>query len=290
MTKPTAVITGATGILGQAFRRNLSSDHTVISLSRQPPPGADWLQIDYSRESVEQVHARIGNPTQIVHCAGVPSVFASLRDPVTDHRNNFDPLLFTLELARRTGAQVTLISSAEVYGDVVRPSEDVVPDPQNFYGLNKLFGERYLRLYAKQFQTRFQILRPSIIYGPNLKRNVLFDLTSSFAKRNPQLRLFCTLDSELDFITGDEVAHAARFIQSLRMPQETWNVPSGEPMVVRDLFEWFCTHFNHRPTVEVVEQNFQKKLLNNEKIKRHGWQPRKSFLGYLKEFVDAYQG
>src|SRR5206468_9616890 len=74
--------------------------------------------------------------------------------------------------------RIVFASSAAVYGEgLARPlREDDPTVPLAPYGVSKLAAERYVDVYARVFGLRTASLRLFHVYGPRLRRHVIWDL------------------------------------------------------------------------------------------------------------------
>lgn len=290
----TSYITGATGLLGQSFlnsKPGFLSNHNVLGLSRSTQ--TDRIKLtNYSTEDALRF-ASIGNVGYIIHCSGAPSIFSSLRNPILDKENNLDSFFFSLELARNTNATLIFFSSNEVYGDIAPDLrvENATCEPTNFYGLSKLTCEKYLQLYHEHYGVPFQIFRPTVFYAEReLKRNLLFDLTKSFAdKTKNNIDIFCTLDSVFDFIHVNDIVSATNhIISSGKELNEIWNIGSGTSFSAQQLIRWFSDNSQSNKEVIIKEKNYNQKYLNTDKINRSGWQAKQNLLENLATLVENY--
>lgn len=75
-------------------------------------------------------------------------------------------------LMRASASRVVLISTVDVYGDALGVTEFDPAIPRNAYGRNRL---RIENVIAQGF-VNYTILRLPSLFGPGLKKNVLFDL------------------------------------------------------------------------------------------------------------------
>ena len=284
----TSIVTGSSGLLGQAFFHStyFSQKGLVpLGLTRNKAFQSDLVCCHYRPEEIDLL-LRGREVSEVIHCAGVPSIFGSLRDPWLDHQNNVDPFLFSCELAKRAGARLILISSMEVYGEVGERTELSLLDPSSFYGLSKKYCEEFLQLYHKIFGIEFLILRPAVFFShEGLKKNVLFDLLSGFGARQNSIRLFCGLETTLEFIHVDDIVSALSFLTTQQIKNQTFNIGCGEVWSVEQLFDWFCDHFGYRPEVELIESGVQFRQLSSKKLAETGWRPKKSMAEYLELMV-----
>ncbi len=105
----------------------------------------------------------------VVHLAAIPSVPGSIKDPLASNHANVTGTLSVLVAARRHGAKrVVFASSSSVYGNTVLlpKREDMLPDPLSPYALQKLTGERYLKLFYDLHGLETVSVRYFNVFGP----------------------------------------------------------------------------------------------------------------------------
>lgn len=181
----TTLVTGSAGFLGRHVARSVasSSNTRVVGLGhgRAGEDLSGWGIADWQEGQVtlESLRALKVPPSVIFHCAGGASVAASIEDPVGDFRRTVDSTLAVLEFARLspTPVKVVLPSSASVYGAAHRlPSQIDDPlAPVSPYGLHKKFAEDLSRSYARQYGVPVAIVRLFSVYGPGLRKQLLWD-------------------------------------------------------------------------------------------------------------------
>ena len=106
----------------------------------------------------------------VFHEAALPSVARSITDPVTSHDVNVNGTLNVLEAARKAGVKrVVYAASSSVYGEtpVLPKVETMTPDPISPYGIGKLVGEQYGKVYTHVFGLPCVSLRYFNVFGPN---------------------------------------------------------------------------------------------------------------------------
>ena len=120
-----------------------------------------------------------GEPDTVFHCAGGASVRFALEDPHEDFERSVSSTAALLEWARsaRHAPSVVLVSSAGVYGDTgPRPvREERAAQPESIYATHKLMAEELCRLQARSFGLRCAIVRLFSVYGPLLRKQLLWD-------------------------------------------------------------------------------------------------------------------
>lgn len=106
--------------------------------------------------------------------AAIPSVPRSVADPLTTNDVNVRGTLTVLEAARRHEIKrVVYSSSSSLYGEseTLPKVETMAPAPISPYGLQKLAGESYCRLYHRLFGTPTVSLRYFNVFGPRQDPN-----------------------------------------------------------------------------------------------------------------------
>jgi nucleoside-diphosphate-sugar epimerase len=170
------LVTGANGFVGSALCRRLRSDgFEVVAGVRSPTSelqtkmpslqgNVDWRPI------LEQCHA-------VIHAAGRAHVLNDFeKDSLSEFRKvNVDGTLCLAEQAAKMGVKRFIyISSIKVNGNSCRKSftEADIPAPEDNYGLTKHEAEIGLKDLARRTGMEVVILRPTLIYGPNVLGNL----------------------------------------------------------------------------------------------------------------------
>jgi len=105
----------------------------------------------------------------VVHLAAIPSVPRSILAPLASNHANVTVTLSVLVAAHRHGVKrVVFASSSSVYGntETLPKREDMLPDPLSPYALQKLTGERYLKLFHQLHGLETVSVRYFNVFGP----------------------------------------------------------------------------------------------------------------------------
>ncbi|MBZ5640566.1 MAG: SDR family oxidoreductase [Acidobacteriia bacterium] len=105
----------------------------------------------------------------VLHEAAIPSIQRSVRDPVATNAVNVAGTLNLLVAARDAGvARFVFASSSSLYGESeVLPKVESMPTaPISPYGLQKLAGESYTRLFHALYRLPAIALRYFNVFGP----------------------------------------------------------------------------------------------------------------------------
>lgn len=180
------------------------------------------------------------------HLAAQVSVPESVERPHECVEINVGGTLNVLEAARAAGvSRVVFSSSAAVYGDDPRSpkTEDMTPSPKSPYGITKLDGEFYLRMYAEMFGVPAVSLRYFNVFGPRQDpRSVYAAAVPIFierAMRGDAITIFGDGEQTRDFVYVEDVC-AANMLAATSSGAgrgEVFNVGQGGVITIRELAE-----------------------------------------------------
>lgn len=204
------LITGAYGFLGRntalKFQANgykvYGCGHEHWQEGEKEEWGIDeWLADDIQVETLRKSAIK---PDVIVHCAGSSSVAESITSPAQDFTRTVTGTLVVLEFIRLYSPKTKLIypSSAAVYGEhsdtminVNDPLEPVSP-----YGVHKKIVEELCASYHKFFNVNCVVIRFFSIYGPGLKKQLLWDACNKFLSAKDEVVFWGTGQETRDWI------------------------------------------------------------------------------------------
>jgi nucleoside-diphosphate-sugar epimerase len=174
------LITGSTGFLGKFLCQYLSNkDYSVIAHTRTP-------QV-FSQSNIQNINFDLNQNLEeldlegvqvVIHCAGRAHVMnETAASPLDAYRQiNVEGTLNLAKKAVQSGVRRFIyLSSIKVNGEEAtqqKPftAEDSIntDDP---YGLSKYEAEQALKQLAQETGLEVVIIRPVLIYGPNVKAN-----------------------------------------------------------------------------------------------------------------------
>jgi len=170
------LLTGATGFVGMRLLSCLQKKNLeIVALSRQMIPNVDCIQCDFTQDTIPR-NAFLGVDT-VFHLAGIAHDFRSFEDIESDYRLvNVEATKKMAERATEFGVKkFVYISSIKAGGAPLKGvcmSEDDQNTPADLYGETKREAELFLLEIAKNSTLDISILRPSLVYGPNVKGNL----------------------------------------------------------------------------------------------------------------------
>ena len=141
-----------------------------------------WLNGDITPGNLRQLRDSVGVPDLVYHLAGGSSVGAAVANPREDFFRTVATTTELLDWLRLDApeARVVAISSAAVYGagHVGPIAESAQLNPFSPYGHHKRLMEELCRSYAASYGLRATVARLFSVYGPGLKKQLLWDLCS----------------------------------------------------------------------------------------------------------------
>ncbi|MEK7794422.1 MAG: NAD-dependent epimerase/dehydratase family protein [Candidatus Hydrogenedentota bacterium] len=203
---------------------------------------AKFIEIDIRSETLTDVFAS-ERPEVVMHLAAQIDVRKSLSDPLFDADVNVLGTINVLECCVRHGAKKLIYASTggAIYGEPAHlpASEDTPPAPICHYGVSKLAGEHYVRLYNALHGLRYTILRFPNVYGPRQQPEGEAGVCSIFAGlmlAGKQPTLYGHGEPIRDYVYVGDIARGC-LLAMTRGDGETLNLGSGKGTTVRELFD-----------------------------------------------------
>ena len=296
------LITGGNGFIGKNTAILFSQYVPVYGIghgsfekhNHLPSPFTQWIEDDISCLSLHENLNEI--PALVIHCAGGSSVAASLAEPKKDFQRNLQTTLEVLEYLRLYSPKSRFIylSSAAVYGNVAHlPIWENEPCmPISPYGLHKKFAEELCHFYHLHYSIPMTIVRPFSVYGPGLKKQLLWDACNKFSSNQSQ---FFGDGTELrDWIhISDLVTLLWNIVQSEKTVFEVINACSGKGKSVADVLTTIKHYF---PSAPPISFNHNTKggdpiglVGTNSKALHTGWRQNISLDEGIKEYILWYK-
>ena len=245
-------VTGGAGFIGSHLvDRLIALGHTVLVIDNLTTgvrefvnPKAVFIEMDVRDANIESIFADF-KPQVVFHEAAQTMVPASMENPKMDCDVNLLGLVNILEASRKHKVEHFLMpSSAAVYGDLdtLPLTEDMIGKPTSFYGLTKLTGEGYLRIYEQAFGLKTVCFRYSNVYGPRQGDGGEGGVISIFTRlinEGQGLTIFGDGEQTRDFIYVDDVVEAN--IKAMNYPELTgvYNISTNTSTSVNKLVSYF---------------------------------------------------
>ena len=168
------------------------------------------------------------------------------------------------------------------------------------YAIAKIAGIKMCQAYRKQYGFNAISLMPTNLYGPNDNfdretSHVLPALIGKFsdAKKNGDVSVTCWGDGSAmrEFLHVDDLAEACFTCMKYYDSPEPINVGTGEDVTIKELAETIAKTVGYDDLInwDITKPNgTPRKVLNVDKIKTLGWEPKISLEEGIKSTYEWY--
>ncbi len=279
-------ITGANGFLASSLiyyilvlSKSYDIDITIIALARNSNKLIKRFSADFISHHSEKLFIYPYLVTQpldslqyanyVIHAASNANPSSFMSQPFATCQANTSGTIHTLEYANKSNASnYILLSTSGVYGHVPPASYPLDEDtfgsldpcrPENIYLSSKRISECLVASSFKHFYIPYNIIRPSITYGPGLDIN---------DDRSFPYFLKCCLTGDDINLSSDGMSFRNylyirdfidAFIQLIPIGfNQPFNVASSVDTLIKDLANHFCTLSPSRNTKLTFPDNHHK--------------------------------
>ncbi|WP_457620664.1 SDR family oxidoreductase [Methanopyrus sp.] len=179
-------------------------------------------------------------PEAVIHLAAQVNVRYSMESPFVDARINALGTLNLVSLAAEHNVErfVYASSGGAVYGEpeYLPVDEEHPTRPISNYGVSKLAGECYVRVYAERDGFEYVILRYANVYGPRQDPRGEAGVIPIFllrAARGEPLTVFGDGEQTRDFVFVEDVARVTA--EALERGEGVYNIGTGRETSVNDV-------------------------------------------------------
>lgn len=258
-------ITGAQGFIGKHLAKQLAtSGHMVSGLGHGAWHGVDaarwgvtsWLNGDITASNLGQMRHALGLPDVIFHLAGGSSVGAAMVNPREDFTRTVVTTMELLEWLRQysPATRLVAVSSAAVYGAMHRGSisESARLIPFSPYGTHKFIMEELCRSYAVNFGLQVALPRLFSVYGPELKKQLLWDMCCKF-EAGGMVELGGTGDELRDWTNIYDVVRALEQVAGLANEEApVLNIATGIATTIREIASVVALHWHDKDAINRI--------------------------------------
>ena len=238
-----SLITGATGFIGRKLADVVDGEIRV--LSREKHSDYDTIVCDLQSEVIPD-HA-LNNVNTVFHLAGFAH---DMRDAnkISDlyYKVNVSATVQLANLAVKSGVKrFVFVSSVKAGGNPplgTCANEKDQKNTEDVYGKTKREAELKLLEIGKESGMHVSIVRPSLVYGPNVKGNLQLMLSGIKAGWFPPLP---ETGNRRSMIHVDDLVQAILLVsEDKRANGEIFIATDGTPYSSREIYEAMCSLLN----------------------------------------------
>ncbi len=247
------LVTGGAGFIGSNLVDRLIEenfdvvviDNLESGYSKNLNSKAEFYQLDLTKkENEETILSALNGVDYVFHLAALPRVQPSIENPQKYHDVNVNATLRMLKLSNESGVKrFVFTSSSAVYGDTDQfpTSESAELNPLSPYGLHKLIGDQYCKLFSSIYDLETVCLRYFNVFGERMPMEGDYSLVMAvFAKQmldKKPMTIRGDGEQKRDFVYVGDVARAN--ILAAITPNigagEVFNIGSGQNRSVNQI-------------------------------------------------------
>jgi dTDP-glucose 4,6-dehydratase len=210
-----------------------------------------------------------------------------------------------LELLRHKASNVNKrprfiqFSTDEVYGDIIKGQhlESDLLHPSNPYSAAKASADMLILAWARTYGIEYNILRPTNNYGKYQYHEKLIPIAVRCLQRNRKIRLHDQGDPVRTWLHAEDTAMAVLKVIERGSPNEVYNISGGFEQQNKDTVKQIIENYFSTPVKwkEYVDFGFKREgqdvrySVDDTKLRKLGWEPKKIFNDEIKEIVEFYR-
>ncbi len=309
------LVTGATGFVGKRLVPKLTAaGHEVRCAVARRVNGLDAEQVIVKRlENDPDWSEALAGIDVVIHLAARVHVMKEESNSVLDDYCKINSIA-TKNLAQQAGQhqvkRFVFLSSIKVNGEYTLQNmpftEESLAQPEDPYGQSKLYAEQYLQEISQRTGLEVVIIRPPLVYGPEVKANFL-KMLDLVGKGLPLP--FAKVDNRRSFVYVENLISAlCAVVHHPAAANQTYLIADDGSLSLTQLIQMIGQEMNVKVRMLPIssrsigfllallgKKNLNLRLfgsleVNNSKIKKQlDWVPPFSMREGLRETIKWYQ-
>tara|TARA_Y100000591_G_C21730527_1_gene643825 strand:+ start:60 stop:1001 length:942 start_codon:yes stop_codon:yes gene_type:complete len=264
------IVTGGAGFIGSSLVEELISSGANVkiidnlSVGKQNVKlltkiGAEIFECDICK--FEEIEELFTNVDYVFHLAAMNRAQRSINDPIKSNNINVNGTLNCLHLSYLSKVKKFIFaSSSSVYKGVENKAlnEGMFLEPLHPYGIGKLTGEHYCRIYNELYNLKTVVLRYFSVYGPRQRGDIEHaGVIAKFflqAKQNKDITIYGDGNQRRNFsMVLDVVKGTLLGAVKERAIGEIINIASEKEYTVREIAENIIKITNSKSKIVFLE-------------------------------------
>jgi len=249
------LVTGASGFVGKAVLAQLAANpggglRAAVRRPLQMPAAVESVVVGDLATSTDWTPALAGIDVVVHAAARVHVMKETAADPLAEFRRV--NVVGTLALAKQAAdagvRRLVFVSSVKVNGEETTPGKPFTvldaPKPVDAYGISKLEAELGLQQIGAACGMEIVVVRPSLVYGPEVRGNLLTLL--QWIRRGLPLPLG-GIDNQRSFVALDNLVSLIRVCVTHRAAaNQVFLAADGEDLSTTELIRRLARGMNRR--------------------------------------------
>lgn len=231
-------------------------------------------------------------PDVVVHLAARAGVRPSLKDPALYDSVNVAGTLGLLEACRRSGVgRFVFASSSSVYGNGAAPSseDDLSLQPVSPYGVTKLLGEHYCRIYSQLHGLQVTCLRFFTVYGPRQRPDMAIHAFTKACAEGREIPMFGDGTTERDYTHVTDILQGLLAAIDRPEPFGLYNLGESRTIPLKRLIELIGRNVGRAPIIKPMPEqpgDVKRTFASIERAKaKLGYAPKVAIEDGIADFV-----
>jgi len=302
-------VTGCLGLIGAAVTRKLLNEgHYVLGIDRETYASNMHFLNEFQRNSqFKYIKSDINDLERLVDCDYVVNTAAETHVDnsivgsdvfLKSNVNGVHHLLNLIQQKSRFNMPILIhFSTDEVYGDIVTGAhvETDLLKPSNPYSATKAAADMLVQAWARTFNIPYVIVRPTNNYGIGQYVEKLIPKTIKYLQLGRKIDLHDQGKPRRTWLHVSDTAEAIHTIIQSGAKNDIFNISGNYEdsnlNVVAKIFDNFDIKFEYTEHVTDLVRPGQdvRYAINDEKLRKLGWQPQANFNQELTKIVEYYR-
>ena len=287
------IIFGGNGFIGRFLAKKIKQKNKVYIFGNKNYSNIGKNLIKYNKTNFTKIISKI-KPDVIFFLSGNSYPNNTIKDVLHDFKST------NIVIQELLSALVSIsydkvffyASSIAIYGSVKSKkniAENFKINPESFYGNSKLIAEKQIEFISKISKFNSIILRFSSVYGPELKRQIIYEIIKKNIKHKKVTLKGSNTDERQFLYVKDCAQILSKLMYKKYKKYQIYNVSNGKKIKILDVVNLTSNFLNKKTETKFLNKFDSPMLpaLSNKKIlNKIGKFKFTSFKKGLKETID----